>query len=643
MKKYICLLFLSLLLGFHAQAQPHHPFKMRGSQLAHYLPINSTFSAADSICLDSVNVPIEGLSVTGRLVQPYDSSFVRILLEDTLGVEYVVLESSRRYNDVDTLMLDDYCMETSVLLDVVPRMLYVFISNAEIQIDSVKYITHEIGNGNSPHHIAVLDSALYDVRREQAVEIANSINEYNQSHQYVWIADTTGLALLPWRERKLMMDLEDDSNGGGLEYYVGGIFEFPRKSIDSWNQRRDSIWNAQLKNSPYVEQFDWRDRHGKNWITPAKQQHGNTCWAFSAIGALESVVNLYYNQLINMDLSEQELIMCSRVDSINPNDILALQWIVNNGVMDDASYPYQPGESGCNAPDEYEECVSFHSYRHPHLYGHYPDSLKHYLIEKGPLTATYATGEKNGHAVVLVGYNVIREGDIFRYATSDYQMLNVVVTPDYPHIGETYWIFKNSYAETSPGYILMYAPRKIFCDAAYLNTPITSMNYIDDDIVCEDSDGDGYYFWGIGPKPSHCPAWVPDEPDGDDSDDTKGAMNEYGYLYDLVDHINDTVYINTDTVWNQKKYMYSHVVIQNGARLTINNDVTFYKSVTMNVREGGTLLLDGGRLLNADVKIDEMSGSTVRITNNGKIERRTNHRFYVPLGNQFKMDYGKIQ
>jgi hypothetical protein len=25
------------------------------------------------------------------------------------------------------------------------------------------------------------------------------------------------------------------------------------------------------------------------------------------------------------------------------------------------------------------------------------------------------------------------------------------------------------------------------------------------DIVCEDRDGDGYYYWGIGPKPSNCP------------------------------------------------------------------------------------------------------------------------------------------
>ena len=34
---------------------------------------------------------------------------------------------------------------------------------------------------------------------------------------------------------------------------------------------------------------------------------------------------------------------------------------------------------------------------------------------------------------------------------------------------------------------------------------ITSMQYTDNDVVCEDADGDGYYFWGVGEKPVYCP------------------------------------------------------------------------------------------------------------------------------------------
>ena len=55
--------------------------------------------------------------------------------------------------------------------------------------------------------------------------------------------------------------------------------------------------------------------------------------------------------------------------------------------------------------------------------------------------------------------------------------------------------------------------------------PITSIKYTDANIVCEDRDG--YYYWGIGPKPATCPN-CPDEEDGDDSDPTLGPMDEFG-------------------------------------------------------------------------------------------------------------------
>ncbi len=57
--------------------------------------------------------------------------------------------------------------------------------------------------------------------------------------------------------------------------------------------------------------------------------------------------------------------------------------------------------------------------------------------------------------------------------------------------------------------------------------PVSSLDFNETDVLCTDNDGDGYYSWGIGPKPSHCPE-SPDEPDGDDSDPCIGPMDEYG-------------------------------------------------------------------------------------------------------------------
>ena len=49
-------------------------------------------------------------------------------------------------------------------------------------------------------------------------------------------------------------------------------------------------------------------------------------------------------------------------------------------------------------------------------------------------------------------------------------------------------------------------------------------------------------------KPAHCPNWVPDTPDGDDSDYTKGPLDENGFPADIPSMIADSIiYITQDT------------------------------------------------------------------------------------------------
>ena len=68
----------------------------------------------------------------------------------------------------------------------------------------------------------------------------------------------------------------------------------------------------------------------------------------------------------------------------------------------------------------------------------------------------------------------------------------------------------------------------------YAETPVYSISLTDQNIVCEDADGDGYYFWGISEtKPAHCPSWVPDTPDGDDSNINLGRIDPLGNISNL--------------------------------------------------------------------------------------------------------------
>ena len=63
-------------------------------------------------------------------------------------------------------------------------------------------------------------------------------------------------------------------------------------------------------------------------------------------------------------------------------------------------------------------------------------------------------------------------------------------------------------------------------------------------------------------KPAHCPNWVPDTPDGDDSDYTKGPLDENGFPADIPSMIADSIiYITQDTEWSLRKYVYHKVCV----------------------------------------------------------------------------------
>ena len=102
--------------------------------------------------------------------------------------------------------------------------------------------------------------------------------------------------------------------------------------------------------SPFVTEFDWRNRHGKNWMTPVKNQGWcQSCWIFAAVGTVEAYTNLYYNRLLNYNLSEQEIMHCIGYPTpCNPGYCRdAYSYIYNHGVVTENCMPYyvrQPGD-----------------------------------------------------------------------------------------------------------------------------------------------------------------------------------------------------------------------------------------------------------------------------------------------------------
>lgn len=126
----------------------------------------------------------------------------------------------------------------------------------------------------------------------------------------------------------------------GFEYYKCGVFVALSYLARARNTRTAS---------PLVKEFDWRSRHGKNWMTSVKNQ-GNcgSCWAFSAVGTAEAYTNLYYNRLLGLDLSEQELVSCSTAGNCSGgNTGSALSYIIKNGIVAEDCFQYSATNDNC--------------------------------------------------------------------------------------------------------------------------------------------------------------------------------------------------------------------------------------------------------------------------------------------------------
>lgn len=641
------LIFLSVLITLHTKAQEKSSeralFKLNDDNVVRICPI---FSKAEhtSIELDST-VTIQALAISGQIIQPTNDSFVRIILEDCKNREYIVLETCKLYNDQDSVQLSDYCEETKILLDVQPRRLRIHSFNASAIISQISEKISDYSSKNKQaDKLEKMKNLSNSVRLEQTKFIANAINVENKKKNKLWRAEATELALLPWEERKKLLGIHADCFPYGFEYYATGIFEFGEVSQQT-NSRTESL---------YVESFDWRNRHGKNWMTPVKNQGANmSCWAFAAVGVTEAVENLYFNQKIDSVLSEQEVLSCSGCGSLmgGGSEGLALKWIANHGVSEDSAFPFSNSDEPCSNKGDYNELIRLNGasiVRHHTLNNN--DAIKKALIEHGPLTSgfTYNDGAVSGHAMVLVGYATIHEGDTIRYFEDYSQSPDnyTVIHEGDNRIGQTYWIFKNSYGTNSyhdhNGYAyILFNDQDCFRLPYYAITPVSSLLFSDSDIAVTDEDGDGYYYWGIGSKPSHCPNWVPDEPDGDDSDYEVGPMDTYGNLYDLSAHVNDTICLASNTTWTQKRFIYNNIIIPSGVTLHIKSEVVFYNGARITLR-GGTVIIDGGHLFNADINV-EIAQSDVIVNNGGVVETASDKNFEIPLGTTFQMDYGTIK
>lgn len=589
-----------------------------------------------------------GFSIDGELSIFQDDYFVRVLVKEKNGTEHLVMESYQEIQGNVPKRFEDYSEETFLTNGINLDSIKIFTRGASLHIKVIRYISDAktlINNKN-------LEALVRERRNKSIMNNIEKINDYNERHHLLWRADKTWLSQQSYGTKKRILGMKDNCSTRGIEYYAGGIIE-----IDEMEQTVQPL----RTDTPYVEQFDWRNRHGKNWMTSVKHQ-GNSgyCYLFTCVGALEAMTNLYYNQKLDLSLSAQELVSCSNIPNPYYNGISSdnmekpLNYMVNHGVCDSSSYPfvdspYHSCLSGLITPIEQIQIAGY-----VEVDINNENNIKRALINHGPLiSGIHSVAWPINHAMVLVGFGILQAGDTiyhhlgYNYNTQTYfHDKYFTIDENDPNIGRTYLVYKNSYGltdnDSNLGY--MYIIHNNYATSLnrtfYLTTPLTSLNYSSEDVEIEDADGDGYYFWGLGPKPSYCPSWIPDKPDGDDSSYQYGPMDSYGNLENLELRGMHTLNLMSDFTFSLRAFLYENILVCNSTRLTIQSTITQYGNTKITVQSNGELIIDGGELQNADLELNV--GSKLILKNGGKINMRNGKDFYAPIGASVTIEEGEI-
>lgn len=590
----------------------------------------------DSTVIDLDNTLLYALAISGEVtLQTESNSSVKVILIDNYGVHHLVYEVNSLLADTYNFTIENVGRETLWDNPIYASQLLVRLNNASLTLNAITPVT-ELLPGSAPQQRALRT-------QEQNDTIVAVLNRNLIARDIPWRAGTTEVSSLPYEEKRIL--LGDNNPFHNFEYYIGGYYVDPAYEVDTMRQASTNTTN-------YVEEFDWRNRHGRNWITPVRNQgRCNSCGPFATVALLESYTNLYFNKLFNLDLSEQEMVSRTMTDCDNgiaPIDV-SVQ-IQQTGIMAERDLPYNSNTykgtlPSINIPITYTQKLHidrpFYSC-HPYLNseGEYKE-----LLFQSP----FCFGKKSDrHVMLLVGYKTAKQGDIIHDIVindnNSGTIVSTTIEEGNKYIGQTVWICKNSWGNigiNGYAYILTDLTDLAWCSAFnglliledYLNT----YNY--DDVEITDNDGDGYYYWGIGVRPLHIPEWVPYMKDGDDGNPYLGPMNSNGHCSILGPTDSNVTILDSDRQYIQRSLIQGDLIIPPGITAIINPGTHIFMHPDAKIIiNGGKVILDGGVIHNGHI----LNKGTLIVKNGGSITMRYGDEYVHNPENMEILNNGKL-
>ena len=565
----------------------------------------------DSATVDLDNSLLYALAISGNVtLTSENNSSVKVILIDNNGIQHLVYEINSLLADTNNFEITNVGRESMWDNPVYASKLLVRLKNATLTLNAITPVTELLPNA-MPQQRALR-------MQEQNDTIVAILNRNLIARDIPWRAGVTTLSEDSYEMRRSV--LGDDNPFYNIEYYIGGYYVDP--AFDATQ--------ATAVDDGYVEEFEWRNRHGKNWMTAPRQQKYNSCWAFAPVATIEAYLNLYYNDTINIDISEQQF-QPSCINTICTHmyggySDVALNAILDKPLVTESCYPYKFGhdEDVCNICEDPDTTVTIHNFTivyNNELFDNTKSTNLKSLLLESPVCLTI--WHPWWHSMMLCGYKKISVRDtIFYPQTTHAEAPPIIINSNSPYIGQTAWLFKNSASWWKVNgeriipigfqYVIL---SNLNIDAEVVADSISCSFFTKEDIICSDADNDGYYFWGIGDKPAHCPVWAPNTPDGDDSNPLYGAMDEYGFLQEIGPHNKSPLIVSKDRAFTTPQIIDRDITITSGATLTITSYLTMHPDAKILI-QGGKLVLDGGTIRNGYIR---NKGSLV-IKNDGVVE-----------------------